>query len=87
MGLISPEKCKIGAVGGPATDVRRSYIPGPIGLMSRNGGMTTEIASLLTSHGLGQSTCISLGGDMLIGNGVVLREKAKIRVCNYQAGV
>jgi succinyl-CoA synthetase alpha subunit len=69
MGLISPEKCKIGAVGGPAVDVRRSYTPGPVGLMSRSGGMTTEIASLLTSHGWGQSTCISIGGDPLIGSG------------------
>lgn len=69
MGLISPGKCKIGAVGGPAEDVWRSYTPGPVGLMSRSGGMTTEIASLLTAHGLGQSTCISIGGDALIGSG------------------
>jgi succinyl-CoA synthetase alpha subunit len=69
MGLISPEKCKIGAVGGRAEDVRRSFTPGPVGLLSRSGGMTTEIASLLTANGLGQSTCISIGGDTLIGSG------------------
>jgi succinyl-CoA synthetase alpha subunit len=68
MGLIVPGKTKIGSVGGPAEDTRRAYVPGPVGIMSRSGGMTTEIASLLTLNGLGQSTCISIGGDPLIGS-------------------
>jgi len=36
--------------------------------MSRSGGMTTEIANLLTHNGLGQSTCVSVGGDPIIGS-------------------
>jgi succinyl-CoA synthetase alpha subunit len=36
-------------------------------VVSRSGGMMTEIANLLTQHGLGQSTCVSIGGDPLIG--------------------
>ena len=55
-------------VGGPAADIRKSYTPGPVGLMSRSGGMTTEIANLLTVAGLGQSTCISVGGDPVVGS-------------------
>ena len=35
--------------------------------MSRSGGMTTEIASTLTAAGMGQSTCVSIGGDAIIG--------------------
>ena len=43
-------------------------MPGPIGIMSRSGGMTTEIASTLTAAGIGQSTAISIGGDAIIGS-------------------
>lgn len=68
MGLISPECTKVGSVGGPAADARRSYTPGPVGIISRSGGMTTEFASLLTQEGIGQSTCISMGGDPIIGS-------------------
>ncbi len=41
---------------------------GSIGVMSRSGGMTTEIASTLTAAGLGQSTAVSIGGDAIIGS-------------------
>ncbi len=67
MGLICPGKTKIGLVGGPASDVRKAYQPGPIGIASRSGGMTTELANLLTNHGLGQSACVSVGGDTIVG--------------------
>jgi succinyl-CoA synthetase alpha subunit len=67
LGLITPAACKLGSIGGPASDVRRAYSPGRIGIVSRSGGMTTEIASMLTQTGIGQSTCISAGGDALIG--------------------
>ncbi|HLE80664.1 MAG TPA: succinate--CoA ligase subunit alpha, partial [Dehalococcoidia bacterium] len=68
MGLISPGKTKLGSVGGPPEDTNKSFVPGPVGIMSRSGGMTTEIASTLTAAGLGQSTAISIGGDPIIGN-------------------
>jgi succinyl-CoA synthetase alpha subunit len=68
LGLIVPEVCKMGGIGGPAKDAAKAYVPGPVGVMSRSGGMTTEISSTLTAAGLGQSTAISIGGDAIIGS-------------------
>ncbi len=48
-------------------DVRKAYTKGSVGILSRSGGMTTEIASTLTAAGFGQSTCVSIGGDAIIG--------------------
>ena len=67
LGIISPDECKMGGVGGPAANTRQAYKKGNIGIMSRSGGMTTEIASTLTAAGLGQSTCVSIGGDAIVG--------------------
>jgi len=67
LGMISPGEAKMGGVGGPAANTRQAYTKGPIGVMSRSGGMTTEIASTLTAAGLGQSTCVSIGGDAIVG--------------------
>ncbi len=68
LGLISPGKAKMGGIGGPAADTRKAYQPGPVGVMSRSGGMTTEIANALTAAGLGESTAVSIGGDAIIGS-------------------
>ncbi len=68
LGLIVPEVCKMGGIGGPAKDAAKAYAPGPVGVMSRSGGMTTEISSSLTQAGLGVSTAISIGGDAIIGS-------------------
>ena len=54
--------------GGPAKDAAKAYTPGPIGVISRSGGMTTEMSSTLTAAGLGQSTAVSIGGDAIIGS-------------------
>jgi len=67
LGIISPGEAKMGGVGGPAANTRQAYEKGPIGVMSRSGGMTTEIASTLSAAGLGQSTCVSIGGDAIVG--------------------
>jgi succinyl-CoA synthetase alpha subunit len=67
LGLISPGQAKMGGIGGPAENTRKAYTPGPVGVMSRSGGMTTEIANTLTAAGLGQSTAVSIGGDAIIG--------------------
>ena len=67
LGLISPGEAKMGGIGGPAENTRKAYTPGPVGVMSRSGGMTTEIANTLTAAGLGQSTAVSIGGDAIIG--------------------
>jgi succinyl-CoA synthetase alpha subunit len=68
LGLIAPEICKMGGIGGPAKDAAKAYAPGPVGVMSRSGGMTTEISSSLTQAGLGVSTAVSIGGDAIIGS-------------------
>ena len=59
---------KLGMAGGPVEDVKKAYMPGKVGIASRSGGMTTEIANLLTTNGIGQSTCISVGGDPVVGS-------------------
>jgi succinyl-CoA synthetase alpha subunit len=68
LGVIAPEVCKMGGIGGPAKDAAKAYAPGRVGVMSRSGGMTTEISSSLTAAGLGISTAISIGGDAIIGS-------------------
>ena len=64
-GIISPGRCKMGGIGGDrAADI---YSPGRIGICSRSGGMSAEIAYTLSQAGLGTSTCVSLGGDPIVG--------------------
>ncbi|MEA2288711.1 MAG: succinyl-CoA synthetase alpha subunit, partial [Solirubrobacteraceae bacterium] len=68
LGIIVPDVVKMGGIGGPARDAAKAYSPGPIGVISRSGGMTTEMSSTLTAAGLGQSTAVSIGGDAIIGS-------------------
>src|SRR2546421_2158556 len=68
LGIIRPGVAKMGGIGGPARDARKAYEPGSIGVMSRSGGMTTEISSTLSAAGLGVSTAISIGGGAIIGS-------------------
>lgn len=71
LGIVSPGRGKLGAIGGPADETRRVYLPGPVAVLSRSGGMCTETCSLLTLHGLGQSTAINIGGDPIVGSSFV----------------
>jgi succinyl-CoA synthetase alpha subunit len=68
LGIIVPDVIKMGGIGGPARDAAKSYSPGPVSVVSRSGGMTTEMSSTLTAAGLGQSTAVSIGGDAIIGS-------------------
>ncbi|MGI8801624.1 MAG: succinate--CoA ligase subunit alpha [Solirubrobacteraceae bacterium] len=68
LGMIVPDVVKMGGIGGPAKNAAQAYSPGPIGVISRSGGMTTEMSSTLTAAGLGQSTAVSIGGDAIIGS-------------------
>ena len=68
LGVIIPDVCRFGSLGGPAVDCRKAFKPGIVGVMSRSGGMTTEICNALSAAGLGESTAISVGGDPVIGS-------------------
>lgn len=67
LGLIRPGVAKLGTIGGRVDNVRRSFTPGRTAILSRSGGMTTEIASFLSSRGIGQSLAIGVGGDAIVG--------------------
>ncbi len=64
-GVVSPGQSKIGGIGGDRTD--RIYAPGRIGVCSRSGGMSAELSHALQRAGLGVSTCVSMGGDPIVG--------------------
>ncbi len=70
VGIISPRQGKIGSIGG-ADLINKIFMPGPVGLISKSGGMTAEISNTLTSSGIGQSTVVGIGGDVLIGSDFV----------------
>ncbi|MCH7917316.1 MAG: succinate--CoA ligase subunit alpha [Planctomycetes bacterium] len=62
-GVISPGKCKVGIMPGEI------HLPGSVGVISRSGTLTYEIVHSLTTLGVGQSTCIGIGGDSIVGSG------------------
>lgn len=60
-GIVTPEQCLIGFMPGSI------YQPGPVGIVSRSGTFSYQVAGALTRSGVGQSTCLGIGGDPLSG--------------------
>jgi len=69
VGIISPDKSKIGSIG--SGEISKVFTQGPVGLISKSGGMTAEIAVALSRAGLGQSTVVGIGGDSIVGSDFV----------------
>lgn len=67
LGYISPGLGRIGVVGGPKELADEIFTPGAVGIISRSGGMTNEVSWQIRQAGLGQSTAVHVGGDLLIG--------------------
>lgn len=65
MGMISPGKCLLGSAIPSAT------LPGPVGVISRSGTLMGEVVRYLSQAGIGQSTCVGIGGDVVIGRNPV----------------
>jgi len=64
-GVLSPGQASVGIIPGHITT------PGPVGVVSRSGTLTYEVVHALTSLGIGQSTCVGIGGDPIVGTSFV----------------
>jgi len=67
LGMISPGKAVLGMIGGNAASAKDWFKPGPVGVISRSGGMTSAMSYYLGRAGIGLSTVIHVGGDSVVG--------------------
>jgi succinyl-CoA synthetase alpha subunit len=67
LGVLSPGKGVLGMIGGKASSAKAWFFPGPVGVTSRSGGMTSSTAYYLAQAGIGATTLVHVGGDAVIG--------------------
>ena len=67
LGVLSPDKAVLGMIGGRAAAAREWFFPGPVGVASRSGGITSSMAYYLARAGIGATTLVHVGGDAVVG--------------------
>jgi succinyl-CoA synthetase alpha subunit len=67
LGVLSPDKGVLGMMGGRAASAKAWFKPGPVGITSRSGGMTSSTAYYLGQEGIGATTLVHVGGDAVVG--------------------
>ncbi|UCH24475.1 MAG: CoA-binding protein [Trueperaceae bacterium] len=67
LGVLNTGRAVLGMIGGQVASAQSWFLPGPVGIVSRSGGMTTSAAYYLAKEGIGTSTLVHVGGDMLVG--------------------
>jgi len=67
LGVLSPDKAVAGMMGGQAASARSWFFQGPVGIISRSGGITTSMAYYLAREGIGATTLVHVGGDPVVG--------------------
>jgi succinyl-CoA synthetase alpha subunit len=67
LGVLSPGKGVLGMIGGRAASARSWFFPGPVGITSRSGGITSSMAYYLAQEGIGATTLVHVGGDVVVG--------------------
>jgi succinyl-CoA synthetase alpha subunit len=67
LGVLSPDKGVLGMIGGRAASARSWFFPGPVGVTSRSGGITSAMAYYLAQEGIGATTLVHVGGDAVVG--------------------
>ncbi len=67
LGVLSPDKGVLGMIGGRAATAREWFFPGPVGVASRSGGITSSMAYYLARAGIGATTLVHVGGDAVVG--------------------
>jgi succinyl-CoA synthetase alpha subunit len=67
LGVLSPDKAVLGMIGGRAASARSWFFPGPVGISSRSGGITSSMAYYLAQEGIGATTLVHVGGDAVVG--------------------
>ena len=67
LGVLSPGKGVLGMMGGRAASARSWFFPGPVGVTSRSGGITSAMAYYLAQEGIGATTLVHVGGDAVVG--------------------